>query len=236
MDDRVELTIDELAEAVGMTVRNIRAHQSRGLLPKPRIVGRTGYYGPAHRARLTEIQRLQDEGLNLAAIARLVDGELAATALVPFAGAPPEYRAAGELAGLLGVSIEDPAVVRAEALGLVAREGERVRVELPTLVAVAEELAAAGVPLAAMLDTVAEVQVAVDTVARSFLTLVDQHIATPVMVDTGGDLDQFAVVVDQLHGQARLVVEALFGQAMSRAIRAYLDPELGGPAALAAPT
>jgi DNA-binding transcriptional MerR regulator len=31
-----ELTIDELARETGMTVRNIRAHQSRGLLPAAR--------------------------------------------------------------------------------------------------------------------------------------------------------------------------------------------------------
>src|SRR6185437_14658101 len=41
-----ELTIDELARETGMTVRNIRAHQSRGLLPPPEVRARTGYYGP----------------------------------------------------------------------------------------------------------------------------------------------------------------------------------------------
>ena len=30
-----QLTIDQLAQRTGMTVRNIRAHQSRGLLPRP---------------------------------------------------------------------------------------------------------------------------------------------------------------------------------------------------------
>jgi DNA-binding transcriptional MerR regulator len=30
-----DLTIDELARRTGMTVRNVRAHQSRGLLPPP---------------------------------------------------------------------------------------------------------------------------------------------------------------------------------------------------------
>ncbi len=41
----VDLTIDELAQRTG-TVRNVRAHQSRGLLPPPEVRGRTGYYGP----------------------------------------------------------------------------------------------------------------------------------------------------------------------------------------------
>ena len=64
-----ELTVDQLAREVGMTVRNVRAYAARGLLPPPRLVGRTGYYGPEHVRRLTQVRRLQDEGLNLAAIA-----------------------------------------------------------------------------------------------------------------------------------------------------------------------
>ena len=35
-----EMTIRELAERTGMTVRNIRAHQTRGLLPPPVVRGR----------------------------------------------------------------------------------------------------------------------------------------------------------------------------------------------------
>ena len=56
-----------------MTVRNIRAHQSRGLLPPPEVRGRTGYYGPEHVARLELIHELQAEGFNLEAIRRLLE-------------------------------------------------------------------------------------------------------------------------------------------------------------------
>ena len=68
-----DMTIDELARASGMTVRNIRAHQSRGLLPAPEVRARTGYYGPQHVARLQLIQELQGEGYNLAAIKHLLE-------------------------------------------------------------------------------------------------------------------------------------------------------------------
>src|SRR3954447_8811104 len=66
------LTIDELAQRTGMTVRNIRAHQSRGLLPPPEVRGRTGYYGDEHTARIELIKELQADGFNLEAIRRLV--------------------------------------------------------------------------------------------------------------------------------------------------------------------
>src|SRR5947199_6299572 len=55
-----------------MTVRNIRAHQSRGLLQPPEIEGRTGYYGPEHVARIELIAEMQADGFNLAAIKRLI--------------------------------------------------------------------------------------------------------------------------------------------------------------------
>src|SRR5918998_2365396 len=71
--DDTELTIDELGRRIGMTVRNIRAHQSRGLLPPPEVRGRTGYYGPDHVARLELIQELQAEGMPLELIRRLLD-------------------------------------------------------------------------------------------------------------------------------------------------------------------
>src|SRR5215467_7763282 len=67
-----EYTIDQLAQVTGMTVRNIRAHQSRGLLPPPLVRGRTGYYGPEHVARLRMILDMQADGFNLNAIQRLL--------------------------------------------------------------------------------------------------------------------------------------------------------------------
>ena len=68
-----QFTIDELARHVGMTVRNVRAHQSRGLLPPPEIRGRTGYYGPEHIGRLELIKDLQAEGYSLEVIKRILD-------------------------------------------------------------------------------------------------------------------------------------------------------------------
>src|SRR3954466_7858676 len=67
------MTIDELARRTGMTVRNIRAHQSRGLLPAPVVRGRTGFYGPEHEERITSIRELQADGFKLEAIGRLLE-------------------------------------------------------------------------------------------------------------------------------------------------------------------
>ena len=52
-----EFLIDGLAAHVGMTVRNVRAYAGRGILPPPRLEGRTGYYGREHVQRLGRILR-----------------------------------------------------------------------------------------------------------------------------------------------------------------------------------
>jgi DNA-binding transcriptional MerR regulator len=65
-------TIDELATLAGTTSRNVRAFQSRGVLPPPHLVGRTGRYDEGHRIRLDAILRLQRRGYSLAAIGDLV--------------------------------------------------------------------------------------------------------------------------------------------------------------------
>ena len=67
------LTIAELADRSGMTVRNIRAYQSRGLLHSPEIRGRVAHYNGTHLARLQLIGSLQREGFTLAAVKRLIE-------------------------------------------------------------------------------------------------------------------------------------------------------------------
>lgn len=66
-------TVTDLAAMVGMTPRNIRAYQSRGLLFPPEIHGRKARYTGAHVARLKLIASLQREGFTLASIKRLLE-------------------------------------------------------------------------------------------------------------------------------------------------------------------
>lgn len=225
MEGPGELTIDELAARVGMTVRNIRAHQSRGLVPPPRLVGRTGYYGTEHVHRLDRIRQLQDEGLNLAAVARLIDDDrLAEVAAAPFTADVPVRYPVAEVVERLGLVGADPEVGRAIELGLLALDGDEVVVELPRLLEVAFELADQGVPLSAMLDVVAEVRQTSAQVARAFLRLADAHLVEQVVVDTGGEFDAITRAVEALQGQAQVALDALFNQAMAAEIRAYLAP------------
>jgi len=68
-----ELTIEELATAAGLTVRNVRAYQQRGLLPAVGRDGRRATYGQVHLARLRLVRALHDHGLRLRTIADLLE-------------------------------------------------------------------------------------------------------------------------------------------------------------------
>ncbi len=74
MDTR-RYTLDELAVAAGMTVRNVRAYQTRGLLPGPERRGRRAMYTGEHLLRLEAIRRARARGASLTLIAvHLADG------------------------------------------------------------------------------------------------------------------------------------------------------------------
>src|ERR1700690_3484312 len=72
--DGYDLTVEQVAGEVGMSVRNIRNHHTRGLLPAPEVRARVGYYSAEHVARLRLILDLQADGFNLASIERLLSG------------------------------------------------------------------------------------------------------------------------------------------------------------------
>src|SRR3990170_7350280 len=115
------LTIDELARRTGMTVRNIRAHQSRGLLPAPQVRGRTGFYGPEHEARIGLIRELQADGFKLEAISRLLDSaggssdevlRFTRAVKAPFEDEQPQIVSATELAERWGADETAPDLIR----------------------------------------------------------------------------------------------------------------------------
>jgi DNA-binding transcriptional MerR regulator len=67
------LSVDELADRVGLSVRTVRFYAGRGLLPPPERQGRNGYYNAEHIARLELVRELQAHGFTLAAIERYLE-------------------------------------------------------------------------------------------------------------------------------------------------------------------
>ncbi len=52
--------VEELSEASGVSIRNIRYYTAEGLLPPPDARGRFALYGPEHLRRLRLIQQLKE--------------------------------------------------------------------------------------------------------------------------------------------------------------------------------
>lgn len=218
----MELTIDELARETGMTVRNIRSHASRGLLPPPEVRARTGYYNADHVARLKLILELQAAGHSLAGIKHLLsrtDGSnaedvlgFARSMLTPFEDETPEIVEEAELQARFG----DDGKLRAKAvkLGLIVDlGGGRFEVPSPALLRAGDLLQQLGVEPARSLALLESISRSTDSIAEQFVKLFLERFWQ------GGqdaDLREVQAALDQLRPLATEAVVALFQQRMTR--------------------
>ncbi len=227
-----DLTIEQLAAQTGMTVRNIRAHQARGLLDPPEVRLRVGYYGPEHVAQLQLIRDLQNDGFNLAGIKRLLDDDQAtAQRLVRFRQAlnetaeTPQTLTVAELGRRFRVSAEEaPRVLaRAETLGVLVTAGAgRYEVPSPSLLEVAEQVVARGVSLNEALTVFKQVELHCDAVSAAFVTLFMREVWEPFQA-AGMPTDRWAEIdatIERLRPLATEALVAIFGQRMSAQIDA----------------
>jgi DNA-binding transcriptional MerR regulator len=235
-----QLTIDELARRTGMTVRNIRAHQSRGLLPPPEVRGRTGYYGADHIARIELIRELQADGFKLEAISRLLDSaggssdevlRFTRAVKAPFEDEEPQIITPEELAERYGdAGDKAPELLRrAEKLGILRRLADGNFEELsPRLGRAASELAALGVSSETALDVAREIRKHSDSVAKTFVELFVREVWKP-FEDQGRpdqDLPKVREAVERLRPLASDALLAVFQLAMSDAVEQRVGREL----------
>lgn len=228
------MTIDELARETGVTSRNIRAYQTRGLLPPPTMEGRVGYYDSGHLARLQYIGSLQERGFSLAAIQCLLDAweegrgltdvlgfEEALTA--PWIDEKPERVTMDRLLELFPEAVDDPALVtRAVDLGLLALVDDGLEAPSPLLLRVGAELVAAGIPLAAALDEYERLAADANRIAERFVVLFESNVWEPY-VAAGLPPERLADVTDALQRvrpTAGVAMEAALAHAMERAVAA----------------
>jgi DNA-binding transcriptional MerR regulator len=233
----VTLTIDELARQVGMTARNIRAHQARGLLPAPEVRGRTGYYGDEHVARLQLIREMQADGYNLAAIKNLLEGTQTGgeaflgfkrAVLSPFGDEQPEIISAAELAERFA-GADRNVLRRAEKLGLLVPLADgALEVPSPTLLRAGEYVVSLGVPAEDALDILEQINRGSATVAKAFVNLFVRHVMRPFQ-DSGQPAEQLPRVQEALDHLRPLASEALlaaFQQVMTQSVEEAFGREL----------
>ena len=177
-----DLTVEQLAYETGMSVRNIRNHQSRGLLPSPEVRARTGYYGEQHVERLRLIQQMQAEGFKLSAIKRLLGDQgsaaerfigLRRAVTAPMEAEAPEVITLADLEERFGPAGENAKVLlKAQKLGVLVNLGDGTfEVPSPALLRAAEEVVDRGVPLEAALSALEKVRRNAESTARAFVRL-----------------------------------------------------------------
>lgn len=232
-------TVDELAAHVGITVRNVRAYAARGLLPPPRLVGRTGYYGREHVARLILVREMLAEGYSLAMIERTLATApptassatlaLHRALLAPWLPPEPEETTGAELAARAGVP-EDPELVeQLIGLGLVERLADgRLRVHDPALLVAGLQVVQLGVPPAELIAAQAAVTEHVRAVARIYVQLfVDTAWQDLVSAGRPGeDLEAVRDMGARLQPVAAQAVLAAFRTEMAAEVQAAVEREL----------
>ena len=236
----VTLTIDELAREAGVTSRNIRAYQTRGLLPPPRMEGRVGYYDDGHLARLRYIGSLQERGFSLAAIQCLLEAWDQGRGLnevlgfeealrAPWSDETPERVSIGWLLERFPEAVDDLGLVqRAVGLGLLCEVDGGFDAPSPRLLKIGAELVAAGIPLAAVLDEYEAVVADADRIAERFVALFESNVWEPFAA-AGMPAERLGEVTEALQRArptALAAMDTALAHAMERAVAASAARQL----------
>ncbi len=209
-----------------MSVRNIRNHHTRGLLPPPEVRARVGYYNSEHVARLRLILDLQADGFNLTAIERLLSGSdglaqrllgLRNAVTTPYEPETPQIITGEELANRFG-EIGPKDIARVRKLKLLVPLGEdRFEAPSPTLLDAAEQVMTTGISLHAAITLAERVNHNCESAARAFTRLYLRELWEPF--ERAGQQDEqwqeLIDAVDSLRPLASEALLALFKQRMT---------------------
>jgi DNA-binding transcriptional MerR regulator len=232
------LTVDQLANEVGMTVRNVRAYAARGLLPPPRLVGRTGFYNADHVARLRLVREMLAEGYTLAAVEKALAGTahpageatlaLHKALLSPFQPEQPEETTATALAARAGSPVEPGLLDLLADMGVVELlKGDRVRVLDPALVAAGLQVMRLGIEPGVVIRAQRQVTELVERAAEVYVQMFHETVWAG-FVTRGMPEEEWPAVQDAVERLQPLAAQALlasFRTAMADAATRAVEAE-----------
>ena len=226
------LTIDQLSERTGVTVRTIRFYASRGLLPAPQLRGRTGLYGPDHVARLELVTELSGLGFTLSAIEGQLE-RLPATAgsedlalqralLTPWVPEQIEEIDATELDRRAGRALGPADVDALEGLGVITRlDDGRVRVHGPATLGESLAVLDSGLPAETWRRAHEIIDKHTTALAEDLMAMFQAEVLQPYR-DRGRPADERSRLAEAF-GQLKPItvrgVVTAFGRAVNRTIR-----------------
>jgi DNA-binding transcriptional MerR regulator len=202
----VRYRVEQLAAACDVSVDTVRYYQSRGLLPAPRREGRVAWYGAEHARRIRDVRSLQRKGLTLAAIRRVLDGELgradadlaAAVHAARGDGTDEELLPLEEFAHRSGVPASLIQAVEREGikLGRTIGDGERYTASDIEMVRGALRLLEFGLPVGELLGLARDTNDAMVRLADRAVELFDEHVRKPIRDTAGSDEAAAAQLVE----------------------------------------
>ena len=221
-----------------MTVRNVRSHASRGLLPPPQLRGRTAFYGADHVARLALIAGLQQQGFSLAAIEAVVQHTPAGSAeqalafyrgvLAPWQPEDPLEMSYAELAEWLGVEPQPATLDRLHAEGTLEPLGrDRVRITNPALLRAGAQAVRLGMPVDVVMAMRPELLKHARAISELFVGMFRDTVWRDYVArgTPQGELSEVHRVVAALQPVAAQALLAAFRSAMPEAIEAFIREE-----------
>lgn len=233
-----EFTIDELASRVGMTVRNVRAYAGRGIIPPPRLKGRTGYYSSEHEKVLRLVRDLIDQGYTLSAIEDAIGSQdlstlthtvdLLSVLQRPVSDEEPEIMTLDALAALAGTTPDGPWLTILEDAGLIEPLGDgTARVPEPEVVRAGAAAIRTGLPAERLRGMVPVLREHLGAVADEFVEAVRHEIWAPFAAEQMPDEKWPAVLqsVETLIPVASQAVLAVFRRSLSEAIGRVIEEE-----------
>lgn len=230
--------VEQLASACEVSVDTVRYYQARGLLPQPEREGRVAWYGEEHVERIRAVRALQRQGLTLAAIRRVLEGQLD-LADAGLAAAVAAERGEPAADGLLSLDAFAAASgVPASLIQAVEREGIRIGRTLDggtrytaadiELVRTALRLLDFGLPLGDLLSLARDADAAMRALADRAVELFDEHVRKPIR-DTGPDADTASVRVVEAFHELLPAVTTLVSHHFRRVLLDVAETRLGAP-------
>jgi DNA-binding transcriptional MerR regulator len=232
----VRYRVEQLAAACDVSVDTVRYYQTLGLLPAPVREGRVAWYGPEHADRIREVRTLQGKGLTLAAIKRVVRGDLGPADADLAAAVAAARGADGDRQLLTLEQFADRSGVPASLIQAVEREGirlgravdgvERYTASDIELVRTALRLLEFGLPLGDLLALARDADAALHGLAERAVELFDEHVRKPIR-DTAGTegeaADQMVVAFAELLPAVTQLVSHHFRRVLLETAESHIE-------------
>lgn len=237
----MEYRIDDLAQAAGTTVRNVRAYQERGLLPPPSgKAGRASLYDESHLERLRLIDSLLERGFTTAHIADFITSWTTGKDISEVLGLQHAVTAPWAKDDVLEVPRElvegflgtgDGAVLaRLAELNLVRMQGDTVVFTEPHLLETFAELHGFGIELRSVIDVYARIADRIDDIAQTLIRSAKQHITDkhgPGWIpDTHEEITETTEMLEKMRELGVGAVHSTLARALDQTLAAELGDHL----------